>query len=115
MWRNGRASSLFTMEQPPRARKVAGQGFRGVANLPVSARLILICTFSTPVAACLCLDEDVLATDAGRLLALEVNVVSCSVRDLVKVIASAEGVTDAKAGWPFSRTRCARHVPLSRR
>ena len=36
--------------------------------------------------------------ETGRLFALEVDVVFCSVRDLIKVIATAEGVTDAKAG-----------------
>jgi len=43
--------------------------------------------------------------ETGRLFALEVDVVFCGVRDLVKVIATAEGVTDAKAGRPSSGER----------
>ncbi|MCW5574222.1 MAG: hypothetical protein KIT37_14465 [Steroidobacteraceae bacterium] len=43
--------------------------------------------------------------ETGRPFALEVDVVSCSVRDLVKVIAAVEGVTDAKAGRPSSSER----------
>lgn len=43
--------------------------------------------------------------ESGCLFALEVDVVSSSVRDLVKVIATAEGVTEANAGRPSSNER----------
>lgn len=39
--------------------------------------------------------------EAGHLFALEADVVSCSVRDLVRIL-SALGVTDAKAGGSSS-------------
>lgn len=42
--------------------------------------------------------------DAECLFALEVDVVACSVRDLIKLIATVEGVTDAKIGGSSSAT-----------
>jgi hypothetical protein len=38
----------------------------------------------------------------GKLVAVEVDMVFCPLRDLVRTIAAAEGVTEAKARRPFS-------------
>jgi hypothetical protein len=40
---------------------------------------------------------------SGQPFAVEVDVVSCSVRDLVRTIASVDGVTGALARKPFAR------------